>query len=111
MCASVPPIFKRRIAPLEINVGSHAIFECEIEEAPSVTFKWCKSGVEIKQSEKYHIINRDDGSCLEVLNPVKADSGEFSCKATNQHGAASCSASLAVTGKSSCCKLPYAVKL
>jgi len=97
--ASVPPVFRKKITNLEINVGDHAKFECEIEDAPNVTFKWYKSGTEIRQSDKYRILSQHSGSSLEVLNPVKADSGEYSCKASNQHGTDSCAAKLIVTGK------------
>nr|XP_019960350.1 PREDICTED: titin-like [Paralichthys olivaceus] len=93
----VPPVFRLKITPVEINVGGHAKLECEIEDAPSVTFKWYKSGVEVRQSEKYRIISSYSSSSLELLNPVKADSGEYSCKASNQHGTDSCTASLIVT--------------
>lgn len=99
LCASVPPVFMQKIAPLEINVGSTAKFECEIEDAPNVTFKWYKSGIEIKQSDKFRILSRQTSSSLELLNPIKADSSEYTCKASNQHGTASCTASLIVTGK------------
>lgn len=95
----MPPVFRKKIIPLEINIGGHAKFECEIEEAPSVTFKWYKSGIEIKQSEKFRILSRHTSSSLELLNPIKADSNEYSCKATNQHGTDSCTAMLIVTGK------------
>ena len=99
MCALVPPVFRQKITPLEINVGSHAKFECEIEDAPSVTFKWYKSGIEIKQGDKYRILSSHISSSLEIQNPIKADSNEYTCKASNQHGTASCMASLIVTGK------------
>lgn len=99
LCAAVPPVFRQKITPLEINIGSHAKFECEIEDAPNVAFKWYRSGIEIRQSEKYRILSRHTSSSLELLNPVKADSGEYTCKASNQHGTDSCTASLAVTGK------------
>lgn len=99
MCASVPPVFRQKITPLEINIGSHAMFECEIEDAPNVTFKWYKSDIEIRHGEKYRILSHPTSSSLELLNPVKADSGEYSCKASNQHGTDSCTASLIVTGK------------
>uniref|UniRef100_A0A3P8UF82 Ig-like domain-containing protein n=1 Tax=Cynoglossus semilaevis TaxID=244447 RepID=A0A3P8UF82_CYNSE len=80
----MPPIFKQTIQPLEINVGGHAKLECEIEDAPSVTFKWFKSGVEIRQGDKYRILSSHIVSSLEVLNPIKADSGDYTCKASNQ---------------------------
>lgn len=95
----MPPVFRQKITPLEINVGGHAKFECEIEDAPNVTFKWYKSGIEIKQSDKYRILSRHTSSSLELLNPVKADSNDYTCKASNQHGTDSCTASLVVTGK------------
>lgn len=99
LCALVPPVFRQKITPLDINIGSHAKFECEIEDAPNVTFKWYRSGAEIRQSEKYRIVSHRTSSSLELMKPVKADSGEFTCKASNQHGTASCTASLIVTGK------------
>lgn len=92
-------MFRQKIAPLDINVGSQAKFECETEDAPDVTFKWYKSGIEIRQSEKYRILSRYTSSSLELLSPVKADSGEYTCKASNKHGADSCTAPLTVTGK------------
>lgn len=95
----MPPVFRQKIAPLEINVGSNARFECETEDAPNVTFKWYKSGTEIRQSEKYRILSRNTSSSLELMNPVKADSSEYTCKASNQHGTVGCTASLIVTGK------------
>lgn len=95
----VPPVFRHKVHPLEVNIGVNAKFECEIEDAPSVTFKWYKSGSEIRQSEKYRIISRGTISTLEIFNPGKVDMAEYSCKASNQHGSDSCAAILNVTGK------------
>uniref|UniRef100_A0A3B3BZZ0 Ig-like domain-containing protein n=1 Tax=Oryzias melastigma TaxID=30732 RepID=A0A3B3BZZ0_ORYME len=93
---------RQKINSLEINIGGHAKFECETEDAPNVTFKWYKSSVEIRQSEKYRILSRPTSSSLEVVKPVKADSGEYTCKASNQHGTDSCTATLVVTGATVC---------
>lgn len=95
---SVPPVFRHKIQALETNVDSPARFECEIEAAPNVTFKWFKFGSEIRQSDKYRIISSSTTSSLEFLSPTKADSGEYACRALNQHGSDSCSANLTVTG-------------
>uniref|UniRef100_A0AAY5F4R9 Ig-like domain-containing protein n=1 Tax=Electrophorus electricus TaxID=8005 RepID=A0AAY5F4R9_ELEEL len=94
---SVPPVFKRKINALEASVGSPVTFECEIEDAPNVTFKWFKYGSEIRHSDKYKIISHLTTSSLELLSPTKADSGEYTCTALNQHGRDSCSANLNVT--------------
>ncbi|XP_010793050.1 titin-like, partial [Notothenia coriiceps] len=93
----VKPVFRHRIAPVEINTGNIAKFECETEDAPNVSFKWFKDGQPIKEGDKYRIISRFRTSSLELLSPNREDSGQYSCKATNQHGSDECSASLKVT--------------
>lgn len=95
----VPPVFRQKIQNLEVNVGSPAKFECEIQEAPGVTFKWFKSGSELRHTDKCRIISLHHTSSLEIFSPSVADSGEFTCKASNRHGSDSCSAKLSVTGK------------
>lgn len=97
----MPPVFKRKIQPLEINVGDLARFDSEIEDAPNVNFKWFKSGTEIRQGEKYRIISHLNKSSLEIMKSGNADSGEYTCKATNPNGSDRCSAYLTVSGK--CC--------
>ncbi|KAL0963720.1 hypothetical protein UPYG_G00309990 [Umbra pygmaea] len=95
----VPPIFKSKIQPLEINIGSHAKFECEIEEAPNVQFKWFKSGTPLKDGANCRILSRTQTSSLELLSITKADSGEYTCTATNKNGSDTCAATLNVTGE------------
>lgn len=113
----MPPVFRHKIKNLEVSVGSPAKFECEIEEAPGVTFKWFKSGSELRHSDKCRIISRLHTSSLEIYSPTVADSGEFTCKASNRHGSDSCSAQLSVTGKKnisfllSICLLDFSLEL
>lgn len=97
------PVFRHRIVPLEINIGNAARFDCEIEDAPNVNFKWFKDGQPIKDGDKYRIINRTSTSSLELLSPTKDDSGEYACKASNVHGVDECSATLSLTGNSDAC--------
>lgn len=100
---TVKPVFKHRIVPLEINIGSTARFECDTEDAPNVNFKWFKDGHPIKEGDRYRIISRFTASSLEILSTTKDDSGEYTCKASNLHGSDECSSSLGVTGKSKAC--------
>jgi len=102
---AVKPVFRRRLVPLEINIGNTAKFECETEDAPNVSFKWLRDGNPIKEGDKYRIISRFGTSSLELLSPNKADNAEYTCKASNQHGSDECSASLSVTGKTAACFL------
>lgn len=92
-------MFRSRIVPMEINVGNAVKFECEVEDAPEVSFAWFKDGHQVHQGHKYVIISRSRTSCLQILQSVKEDSGEYACRASNQHGSDECSAPLAVTGK------------
>uniref|UniRef100_A0A8C9TJ71 Ig-like domain-containing protein n=1 Tax=Scleropages formosus TaxID=113540 RepID=A0A8C9TJ71_SCLFO len=94
---TVAPVFKHKIQPLEVSVGNRAKFECEIEEAPNVKFKWYKAGIEVRESEKCKIFSHHLTTSMELLNLTKADTGEYTCKATNQHGSDSCSAFLNVS--------------
>lgn len=94
------PVFRTRIVPMEINVGNAVKFECEVDEAPEVSFAWYKDGHQVHEGHKYTIISRSRTSCLQIPQPIKEDSGEYTCKVSNQHGSDQCSAPLTVTGKS-----------
>uniref|UniRef100_A0A3B4TIA1 Ig-like domain-containing protein n=1 Tax=Seriola dumerili TaxID=41447 RepID=A0A3B4TIA1_SERDU len=85
---------------------SHLSTATSCFDAPNVSFKWFKDGQSIREGDKYRIISRFSTSSLELLAPTKEDSGEYTCKASNQHGSDECSASLSVTGKSDACFFP-----
>lgn len=93
------PMFTKRIVPMEINVGNAVKFNCEIQEAPDVSFDWFKDGHQVKEGDRYRIISHSGTSCLEILHPIKEDHGLYTCKVSNQHGSDECTASLTVTGR------------
>uniref|UniRef100_A0A8C3UFD7 Ig-like domain-containing protein n=1 Tax=Catharus ustulatus TaxID=91951 RepID=A0A8C3UFD7_CATUS len=101
---SVAPILRRRLEPLEVAVNHVAKFTCEVEMAPNVKFQWYKAGREIYDGDKYSIRTSNYLSTLEIPRPQVVDCGEYSCKASNQHGSVSSTAVLTVTGKS-----PYVI--
>uniref|UniRef100_A0A3Q2R0H2 Ig-like domain-containing protein n=1 Tax=Fundulus heteroclitus TaxID=8078 RepID=A0A3Q2R0H2_FUNHE len=92
----MPPRFINPICDMETPEGTTVMFECSLMGIPSPIVSWFKGDKKIPQNTKKYL--RHTGSSLELLNPVKADSGEYTCKASNQHGSDSCSASLVVTG-------------
>lgn len=96
---SVAPILRRRLEPLEVAVNHVAKFTCEVETAPNVRFQWYKAGREIYDGDKYSIHTSNYLSTLEIPRPQVVDCGEYSCKASNQHGSVSSTALLTVTGK------------
>uniref|UniRef100_A0A3B4X0T2 Ig-like domain-containing protein n=1 Tax=Seriola lalandi dorsalis TaxID=1841481 RepID=A0A3B4X0T2_SERLL len=109
-----PPEFTKTIESVQLSEGGQAFFRYIVtgDPLPEVQwlkgsfhiqpsgFKWYKDGQSIKEGDKYRIISRFRTSSLELLAPTKEDSGEYTCKASNQHGSDECSASLSVTGKS-----------
>lgn len=96
---SVAPILRRRLEPLEVAVNHVAKFTCEVETAPNVRFQWYRAGREIYDGDKYSIRSSNYLSTLEIPRPQVVDCGEYSCKASNQHGSVSSTALLTVTGK------------
>lgn len=96
---SVAPILRRRLEPLEVAVNHVAKFTCEVEMAPNVKFQWYKAGREIYDGDKYSIRTSNYLSTLEIPRPQVVDCGEYSCKASNQHGSVSSTAVLTVTGE------------
>ncbi|NXX11899.1 TITIN protein, partial [Podargus strigoides] len=94
---SVAPILRRRLKSVEVAVNHVAKFTCEVETAPNVRFQWYKAGREIYDGEKYSIRSSSYLSTLEIPRPQVVDCGEYSCKASNQHGSVSSTALLTVT--------------
>lgn len=92
-------MIKRRIEPLEVALGHLAKFTCEIQGAPNVRFQWFKAGREIYESDKCSIRSSNYVSSLEILRTQVVDCGEYTCKASNEYGSVSCTATLTVTGK------------
>lgn len=93
------PVLRRRIEPLEVALGHLAKFTCEIQSAPNVRFQWFKAGRQIYDSDKYSIRSSKYVSSLEILRSQVVDCGEYTCKASNEYGSVSCTATLTVTGK------------
>ncbi|OCT61203.1 hypothetical protein XELAEV_18047226mg [Xenopus laevis] len=91
------PVLRTKIESLEAAVGHSAVFTCETEPAPNLSFQWFKSGREIYESDKYSVKTFNYVSTLEVLKAQVVDCGDYSCKASNQFGSISSSASLTVT--------------
>lgn len=66
---------------------------------PNVRFQWFKAGREIYESDKCSIRSSHYISSLEILRTQVVDCGEYTCKASNEYGSVSCTATLTVTGK------------
>lgn len=97
--SAVPPVFKRKIESQEVIVAHATQFECEVDPIPDVRFQWFRARAELRDSEKYNIVNKKYISILKLLKPQLIDCGEYTCRASNQIGSVSSTAKLIVTGK------------
>uniref|UniRef100_A0A3B4Y2F1 Ig-like domain-containing protein n=1 Tax=Seriola lalandi dorsalis TaxID=1841481 RepID=A0A3B4Y2F1_SERLL len=80
-------------------VGTPVILQCLVSGKPNPTAEWYKDGDRVADS-RCIIQEKTTGHFnLLITNVTQTDSGEYTCKASNQHGTDSCTASLIVTGK------------
>lgn len=66
---------------------------------PDVKISWFHKDKEIKQSEFFRMSQFDDSCQLEISKVYPEDEGEYTCKATNNAGTVSCSATLTLDGE------------
>uniref|UniRef100_A0A3B3YE86 Ig-like domain-containing protein n=1 Tax=Poecilia mexicana TaxID=48701 RepID=A0A3B3YE86_9TELE len=93
-----PPKFMKAIESVQLSEGGQCFFRYVLTGEPLPDVQWFKGSIHI---------DRFTASSLEILSPSKDDSGEYTCKASNQHGSDECSASLSVTGKNNACFLLF----
>lgn len=68
---------------------------------------WVKDGVTIEPSEKYQIVDKDDGTCeLTVNYPTKQDNGKYVCLGENRAGKAEISHIVQLPLKDNAPRLP-----
>ncbi|KAI8487371.1 hypothetical protein Bbelb_348400 [Branchiostoma belcheri] len=91
------PEFNRGLGSCQVARGESVRFECEISGSPPPTIIWLKDGKEIDEDNQHFAKYGDDGSfALVITNVTDADSGAYSCQATNKKGQATSTAELTV---------------
>ncbi|XP_029464601.1 ADAMTS-like protein 1 isoform X2 [Rhinatrema bivittatum] len=73
------------------------LLHCEAEGNPKPSISWAKNGEEVKYSNR--ILLKPDDSALQILAPVEADVGFYTCNATNGLGSDSVSIAVTLAGK------------
>ncbi|XP_074925906.1 titin-like [Chelonoidis abingdonii] len=91
-----PPLFDIPIAPVDAFAGDSADFECHISGTQPIKVTWAKNNQEIRTGRKYQISYVDNIAYLTVLNIDNADSGTYTCHASNEVGKDSCAAQLSI---------------
>jgi titin len=99
-----PPRFTTKlIGPTNLVEGQSAHYECRIEPYPDPNLKveWFHNGKPLSTGHRYRTTNDFGFAALDVLSVYEADSGEYTCRATNRLGQATAAVKLSVTSRSS----------
>lgn len=99
-----PPRFTTTlIGPNNLVEGQSAHYECRIEPYPDPNLKveWFHNGQPLQTGHRFRTTYDFGFAALDILTVYAADSGEYTCKATNRLGTAQSAVKLNVTSRSS----------
>lgn len=92
-----PPEFTQTIESLELCEGGQAFFRYFVTGDPLPEVQWLNGSFSIQPSRFWIIVSNPDGSgFINILSVKEEHNGVYTCKASNQHGEASCTAELLV---------------
>uniref|UniRef100_A0A8C6T7F7 Myosin, light chain kinase 5 n=1 Tax=Neogobius melanostomus TaxID=47308 RepID=A0A8C6T7F7_9GOBI len=93
-----PPHFTEKLQDQTVTVGSKGRLSCHLTGYPDPEVVWLCGDEPLVESASVEIEYEEDGRCTLVLSKVTTgDASVYTCKATNDHGEAVCSARLIVT--------------
>jgi hypothetical protein len=99
-----PPRFTTQlIGPNNLVEGQSAHYECRIEPYPDPNLKveWFHNGQPLQSGHRFRTTYDFGFAALDILTVYPADSGEYTCKATNRLGTAQSGVKLNVSSRSS----------
>ncbi|XP_051904194.1 myosin light chain kinase, smooth muscle [Hippocampus zosterae] len=92
-----PPCFTKTLQNQTVFTGASAHLDCHLMGYPDPDVVWLCGKEPVEESPTVRIEYEDDGRCTLILAETRLqDSNIYTCKATNDHGETSCSASLVV---------------
>uniref|UniRef100_A0A803T195 Ig-like domain-containing protein n=1 Tax=Anolis carolinensis TaxID=28377 RepID=A0A803T195_ANOCA len=109
----IPPKFTKKLKKMDSIKGSFVHLECIVSGSHPISIQWYKDGKEITASDKHKYSFHDNTAFLEINQLEGADSGSYTCEATNKAGRNQCSQILIWISTDYCCCLvhPFSPKL
>ncbi|XP_060758076.1 myosin light chain kinase, smooth muscle [Neoarius graeffei] len=95
------PEFMKKLFDISVFEDSTAQFICHITGYPDPEVLWLRDGEVLEEQDGHVCVDyEEDGTCVLTLDSVTLQhSGTYTCKATNIHGEALCSAKLTVVNQ------------
>ncbi|CAH1789055.1 unnamed protein product, partial [Owenia fusiformis] len=97
----VTPEFSEKLEDIkDVEQGKAAEFRVKVKAFPDAEVSWCKDDVLLKEDDSGHFTfsHEEDVHSLKIQDVTPEDSGTYTCKAKNDLGEDSTSASLTVKG-------------
>jgi len=91
-------VFDKKLIPVDVTVGDTVELECHMTGSLPIKVTWSKDHKDIRTGGNYKISCVDNTPQLTILKADKADSGRYSCHASNDIGKDSCSTEVSVKG-------------
>lgn len=92
------PYFTVKPLSQDVVPGSKVQLRSAISGTPPITIKWFKDKKELVPSNSLYISKEGSTSLLQFHSAKVADTGEYTCRVSNEVGTESCVASLFVKG-------------
>uniref|UniRef100_A0A8C4NPK1 Ig-like domain-containing protein n=1 Tax=Eptatretus burgeri TaxID=7764 RepID=A0A8C4NPK1_EPTBU len=96
--ATEPAIFQNKLRDVSQKAGDVAVFTCSFSGTSNISVVWLRQNMELENSHKYNIINKETSATLEIANVRKSDEGSYQCRIQNHLAQDFCFATLSVTG-------------
>ncbi|CAG2187953.1 Myosin light chain kinase, smooth muscle,Myosin light chain kinase family member 4,Death-associated protein kinase 2,Myosin light chain kinase 3,Death-associated protein kinase 1,Death-associated protein kinase 3,Myosin light chain kinase 2, skeletal/cardiac muscle [Mytilus edulis] len=91
-----PPNFTAKLKDKTVSVGNSVTFTCTVTGIPNPKVTWYRDDRDVTKESRYLVRNKYGLLSLEIMDVTERDMGQFTCKAVNSEGEATCTASLEV---------------
>lgn len=91
-------MFIRKLTNVQAVMGSVVTMECKVTGSPLLSIEWSKGKQKITSSSRYKLLHIDNTVSLQLKLTESTDTGEYSCRVTNEAGSCVCSGVLTAKG-------------
>lgn len=91
-------MFDHHLTPVTTSEGEFVQLTCHVQGSEPIRIQWLKAGREIKPSDKCSFSFSNGTAVLELKDVVKADSGDYVCKASNVAGSDTSKSKVTIKG-------------